>query len=244
MEKLIGLRSGHYKATVNTGAEANGLIERHLNKEVYDKVEAKLSNKYNFTVINKSGNLGFTVYDHYNKYLTSNKYLLLCIHHDGRIQKEINGSMVVCSIFASSKALEYAKKFVKLFSEKFNSINRGIYQRKGSSGKDFYGIIRETKATVLLGEALVLTNVSNSNYIKNDLVDFINKQVETYVQIACEWYGVKYIPPTDEEIKIDNEKIELRFKEIETKIQELNSKNNILVVGLKRIESWIKNYGK
>lgn len=237
MEKIIGIRAGHIGASSSTGASANGLVERDINQDVFTYIYNKLTNTYGFKVYYKTGELGSTVYDYYNKYLTSNSYLLLPIHHDGLANTSVNGSMVLASVFASDNALKHAKLLLNYFCSAFGSANRGILQKKNSEGKDYYGIIRNTKATVLLGEALVLTNVENANYIKNNYDNFIKLQGECYIKTACSWYGISYI--TEEEQNIDTS-----YQELVEKIEALEAKINVANALLSKIQEWVKSYEK
>lgn len=238
MDKTIGLRAGHIGATKSTGASANGLNERDINQKVYEYVYKRLST-YGFKIINKTGELGSTVYNHYNKYLPTNDYLLLCIHHDGQTNVNITGSMVLASVFASSKSLSHAKTLLNDFCKAFNSKNRGIYQRKNDAGKDWYGIIRETKPSVILGEALVLTNKNDSDYIKNNYDYFITSQGEAYVKIACSWYGVNYNNVVEESTSYVN--YDERFKSLET---EINTLKNVVATQSQTIQDYRNEISK
>lgn len=219
MEKIIGLRGGHIGATKSTGASANGLNERDINQNVYNYVYHRLKS-YGFNIINKTGEIGSSVYNHYNKYLPSNKYLLLSIHHDGNPNVGVNGSMVLASVFATSKCITNAKYLLNEFLKAFDSKNRGIYQRKNESEKDYYGIIRETKASVILGEALVLTNKANADYIKKNYDYFITSQGESYVKTACNWYDIDYNFKVSETPNNLNE-YDKRFEFLENEINNL-----------------------
>lgn len=242
MSKIIGLRAGHIGASSSTGASANGLIERDINQDVFTYVYNKLTNTYGFKVYYKTGDLGSTVYDYYNKYLTSNSYLLLPIHHDGLANTSVNGSMVLASVFASDNGLKHAKLLLNYFCSAFGSANRGILQKKNSEGKDYYGIIRNTKATVLLGEALVLTNTENANYIKNNYDNYIKLQGECYIKTACSWYGVTYIAEEEqtidsnyEDLVKDIDGLTADVKSLTSRVTSLEEFNNKLVESIENL---------
>jgi len=206
MEKICGLDVGHIEDPVYTGAFANGLAERNLNMEVYKRLRPIIINDYGFKVISKYGPIE-NRYAWYNKNLPNDNYLLCSIHHDGNTNISINGTMALCSIFANNNTINYAKYWVNEMCKSCGFKNRGLLQRKGSSGYDYYGMIRETKASVILGEAAVLTNKCNADYIKNNYEKFINSQVQAYVKLICKWYGVKYKGNTSTPIKKDYEAI-------------------------------------
>lgn len=224
MKKIIGLDVGHIDDTVYTGAFANGLSERDLNMEIYKRLRPIVINDYGFKVISIYGEIQ-NRYSWYNKNLPSNDYLLCSIHHDGNSDTSINGSMALCSVFSNNKTIEHAKYWVNEMCNSCGFKNRGILQRKGNSGYDYYGMIRETKATVILGEAAVLTNSSNANYIKNNKEKFINNQVDAYVKLICKWYGLKYKGYNNLPIK----------KNYETILKEVSQWSNVYLEDLKTI---------
>jgi len=224
MDKIVGIDVGHIDDPVYTGAVANGLSERDLNMDVYKRLRPIVINDYGFKVISIYGQIQDR-YAWYNNNLTNNNYLLCSIHHDGNDNKDINGTMALCSIFSNSKTIDLAKYWVNEMCKSCGFKNRGLLQRKGSSGIDYYGMIRETKASVILGEAAVLTNKSNADYIKNNYEKFINNQVQAYVKLICKWYGIKYKGTNNTPVK----------KDYDTILKEVSKWSNVYLEDLKTI---------
>lgn len=224
MRKVVGIDVGHIDDPVYTGAFANGLAERDLNMEVYKRLRPIIINDYGFKVISVYGPLQDR-YSWYNKNLPSNDYLLCSIHHDGNTNTSINGTMALCSAYSTSRTIEHAKYWVNEMCKACGFKNRGLLQRKGSNGRDYYGIIRETKPIVILGEAAVLTNYSNAKYIKENKEKFINSQVQAYVKLICKWYNVKYKGTNNTPVKKNYEDI----------LKEVSKWSNVYLEDLKTI---------
>ena len=227
----IGVRAGHRGAVIGSkGTSGGGYKEVDLNIKVADKIKIRLK-EHGFNPIETSGDLGNNLYNYYNSKLTKND-LLLCPHHNG-YTPESNGSEVLVSVFADEKTLKHAKMLLQLFIDSYGTKNRGIVQRKNTStGKDYYGIIRNTVPKVILGEPIFMTNKKDMEIVKN-FDKFINIQAECYVQVACSWYNVKYKPLNVLPTTNNNNDIKKLFERIEL----LEQKNTLLEKKQERLDS-------
>lgn len=67
----------------------------------------------------------------------------------------------------SNKGKQAATAISKNIAEAFKKRNRGAKTRMNSSGKDYFGIIRQTKATAVLVETLFIDNYADLNELTN-----------------------------------------------------------------------------
>lgn len=92
--------------------------------------------------------------------------LFMSLHSNGAIAS-VRGTEIYDSVARPNKAL--ADKLVKAIAKEFGHRNRGTKYRKGSSGSDYYGVLRGNKAkSSMIVEHGFHSNPIDCQYFKNN----------------------------------------------------------------------------
>lgn len=190
MAKKVYVDPGH--GGDDPGAVANGLREKDLTLVIGLKVGAHLQR------------LGFAV--RYSRTSDTTKSLqartdeanawgadgYVSIHCNAYTDPAANGFEVWHTIFTDqSTGDELARAIVKWMDLLTPLVNRGTKSRAGSSGRDYYHVIRETRMPAVIVECGFITNPSDAAYLGS--AEGQAAIAEAIARGVCEWAGVAWV---------------------------------------------------
>lgn len=173
----------------DSGAVFGNLIEKNINLNVAKFLKEELA-RHGIDVVMTRENDVYLDLAERSKVSNDNKCdYFVSVHHNagGGDRGEV--------IYAYSKP--DSKKLAELVSQEFKAIGQSqvnTYYRLNSSGTDYYGVIRMTKAPAIITEFCFLDNVND-----NKIVDSIEEQKAQAVAIAkaiLKMIGKQYNVPT------------------------------------------------
>ena len=176
------------------GAQYNGLVEKELTLKVANSLKSELEKFDNITVkLTRTTDMDVSLEDRAVFAKNSDADFMYSIHFNASNEHEFYGSEVWTSAFGN-----YYKKgceFGQLVASEWN--NLGIYQkgtktRIGSSGKDYYGVIRQSVARgipCVILEHAYLDNSVDAGRVKDD--SFINSLARADATAIAKYFKLK-----------------------------------------------------
>ncbi|WP_339062159.1 N-acetylmuramoyl-L-alanine amidase [Tepidibacillus marianensis] len=195
MAYLVALDYGHGGS--DSGASANGLVEKVINRKIGYQVKDLLI--YNgIQVIELAGNENtyVSLQARTNKENRSGANIIVSIHNNagGGEGTEIIYSRV------GGKGKELAEKLQAEISK--HHVFRKIYTRIGQNGRDYYHMIRETKAPAIITEYGFVDNINDAQRLKNST--FLEQMAKDTVRGISNFFGVAYKEPQPAQQDLNN----------------------------------------
>ncbi|MFV9510044.1 N-acetylmuramoyl-L-alanine amidase family protein [Tepidibacillus sp. LV47] len=186
MAFLVSLDYGHGGS--DSGAMANGLVEKVLNRKIGYQVRDLL--KFNgIQVVELAGdeNTYVSLQARSNKANKSGANIVVSIHNNAGGGE---GAEIIHSIIGE-KGKELAEKLRAEISK--HQVFRRIYTRVGQNGRDYYHMIRETKAPAVIIEYAFIDNINDVRRLKNSA--FMEQMAKDTAKGICNYFGVPYKEP-------------------------------------------------
>ena len=220
------LNAGHGGS--DSGAVANGLIERDINM-IVAKIAKELMEFNGITVppIISGSDLNEVIRQ---VNLIKNANLCHSIHHNAGGG---DGSETIHSVF-------YGKgtEFAKIMQEEFDKLGQnrhgsGLLTKVNSSGSDYYGFIRSTYPPAIISEFAFIDSI---DYKIIDTYEEQYAEGEAIAKAHCRFYGIIFKSPKNQS-KVENDKdIYLSVRVLNSKADELTKKIISMGYATKRLE--------
>ena len=178
----------------NLGAQYNGLSEKELTLQLANILKAELEKYEGITVYQtRTTDVIMSLEDRAKFAQNVNADFVFSIHFNASSEHLFYGSEVWTSTFGSYYQKGY--NFGQIVSAEWNGLGlyqKGVKTRIGSSGNDYYGIIRQCVARnmpcVILEHAYI-DNGNDVSLVKTN--SFINKLAQSDATAIAKYYGLK-----------------------------------------------------
>jgi len=168
------------------GAQANGIREKDPNLKVALRAAAMLEAHGMDVLLTRTGDVTVSLPDRTDFANREKVDAFISIHHNAADNSSARGLEVYHSIFGGE-----GKRLARLIHDRFVAItgipSRGVRTRKGSSGRDYYHVIRETRMPAVIVEGGFVTNPEDAALIKS--AAFIEQEAQAISQAVLAWYG-------------------------------------------------------
>jgi N-acetylmuramoyl-L-alanine amidase len=175
-----------------TGAVANGYIEKNLNLETAKLFNAELQRCGFETVMSRTTDIAIDVVERGTLAKRNNCTCIISCHFNAMDDHSGKGAEVIHSLNNDSA------KWIALCIEKdlvaMGFYERGVWTRESSEkGRNYYGVLRgaEPLPGVII-EPLFLDNSNEAAKLKQP--GFLKSLAVAYCQGVCTAYGIKYVP--------------------------------------------------
>ncbi|TCS84465.1 N-acetylmuramoyl-L-alanine amidase family protein [Tepidibacillus fermentans] len=186
MAYLVALDYGHGGS--DSGASANGLVEKVLNRKIgYQVRDLLIYNGIQVVELADDENTYVSLQERSNKANKSGAHIVVSMHNNAGGGE---GAEIIYSI-VGGKGKELAEKLQTEISK--HQVFRKIYTRVGANGRDYYHMIRETKAPAVIIEYGFVDNVNDVQRLKNPA--FLETMAKDTVRGICNYFGVVYKEP-------------------------------------------------
>jgi N-acetylmuramoyl-L-alanine amidase len=180
------------------GAVANGIIEKEVNLIVSMLVRDMLHAHGIEVLMTRTEDRDVTLKQRTELANSKNADAFVSIHHNGTANTKDRGIEIYHSIVGGE-----GLRLAYLIHECYRALilelpSRGIKTRKGSDGRDYYHVIRETKMPAVITEGGFITNPEDAALIKTK--SFQERQAQAISQGIMLW-GEKNIMPEAPEWK-------------------------------------------
>jgi len=192
MAFLVALDYGHGGA--DSGATANGILEKMVNRKIGYRVKELLT--FNgIQVIELSGdeNTYVSLQERTDKENISGANISVSIHNNAGGGE---GAEIIYSI-VGGRGKELAQKLQAEISK--HQVFRKIYTRVGQNGRDYYHMIRETKAPAVIIEYGFVDHINDAQKLKDP--KFLEQMAKATAKGICNYFGVDYKEPQPPQLK-------------------------------------------
>lgn len=169
------------------GATGNGFVEKTLNLAVALSLEAQLQRSGIEVMLSRYVDEDVTPQQRTDRANAWGADIFLSIHHNGFSDPAARGIETYYSV-QHEDSKKFAAAVQTALSAAFPTLNRGIKTKLGSSGKDWYHVLRESRALVaVIIETGFITNPGDAELLKRP--DFPRRQAEVLAGVIKAMYG-------------------------------------------------------
>lgn len=177
------------------GAQANDIKEKEPNLKVALRAAAMLEAHGVEVLLTRTGDVAVSLSDRTDFANREKVDAFVSIHHNAAGNSSARGLEVYHSILGGE-----GKRLAQLIHDRFVAItgipSRGVRTRKGSSGRDYYHVIRETRMPAVIVEGGFVTNPEDAALIKS--AAFIEQEAQAISQGIVLWRGGSIMPEVPE----------------------------------------------
>jgi N-acetylmuramoyl-L-alanine amidase len=162
----------------DSGAVANGYKGKDLNLEVANNVAAILRGAGHDVLQNRTTDINRNITEDANKANSWGADYVIEFHFNAGGG---HGTETFCSI-VGGESRELAERINNRIA-KLGFRNRGVKTKLGDDGRDYFGIIRQTKAPACLVEVCFIDSISDMNLYKSipNFSDHVADEIHKYV---------------------------------------------------------------
>jgi len=187
-----------------TGAVANGYLEKNLNLQVALLLEQELKRCGFETLMTRRNDINMSLSERGQMAINNNCNALISIHFNS-----FNGTAKGCEIiysFLKGQTRDSSQWIANCMIDEVVQLGlyrRGVWTKESSSypGHNYYGVLRSAEPVAgVIAEGLFLDNAEDVKFLKQP--DFLKKLAIAYAKGICKAYGIAYV----EENNINNGK--------------------------------------
>ena len=169
------------------GATGNSLVEKNLNLKVALLLEARLKHFGFEVMLSRYSDEDVSLQQRTDKANAWGAYFFLSIHHNGFTDPAARGIETYYSVRDGDSKL-LTEKIQNALCKVFSMSDRGAKARINSSGKDWFHVLRESKAPVaMITETGFVTSPFDAETLKR--LDFPETQAEILAVVIKAAYG-------------------------------------------------------
>lgn len=170
------------------GAVANGIREKDVNLTVATLLRVMLEAYDIHVIMARDKDKTVSMATRTNLANGFNTDAFISIHHNAATNTAARGVEVFHSI-VGGRGKELAELVHSCYRKLIPELpSRGVKTKKGSTGRDYYHVIRETKMPAIIIEGAFLSNPDDAKLVKQE--EFLFRQAEAICQGVLLWYGL------------------------------------------------------
>ena len=199
MHKII-IDPGHGGS--ETGAAANGYLEKNLNLELSNYLKAELERCGIEVIMTRTGDTNPSLYERGIMAINENALCFLSIHFNS-FNKLAKGFEAIYTITPQEQrnSSQWIGNCISEEVAKLGVFQRGIWTKESGTnpGNNYYGVLRSSQSKpALILEGLFLDNLQDIEFLKQP--DFLKKLSISYARGLCSAYGFGYV---EEVVKVE-----------------------------------------